>query len=299
MANGNNLPVIRKTITGTGMQAMIQQRIGEKAGTFTTSLLDVIGDTYQLQQCDPNLVVKEALKAAALDLPLNKNLGFAYIIPYKERGKMQPHFQMGYKGFVQLAIRTGQYKHLNPGIIYEGEEIIEDRIKGTLQIGGKKTSDTAIGYFCYMELINGFEKAIVWTREKVKAHAMKYSKSYAAYLNGKTKTKPVWEDDFDGMALKTMILQLVPKFGPMTIEMTNAMTSESRVDFKGFDGQVDAEITENANQEVIDIPGDAGPSNDVEKTETGPQEDQPMSDAEKAEIEAEERAAAQADGPGY
>ena len=120
MANGNNLPAIRNVIQAPGMQRSILARLGEKAGTFTTSLLDVIGETWALQKCDPKLVVKEALKAAALDLPINKNLGFAYVIPYGN----EPQFQMGYKGFIQLAIRTGQYKHLNAGVVYEGEDMV-------------------------------------------------------------------------------------------------------------------------------------------------------------------------------
>lgn len=286
MANNNNLPAIRNMIQSDAMQRSIQARLGEKAGTFTTSLLDVIGGNGQLQKCDPKLVVKEALKAAALDLPINSNLGFAYLIPYNESiningqwsKQLMPHFQMGYKGFIQLALRTGQYKHLNADAIYEGESFIVDRIRGTLEIGGEATSDKAIGYFCYMELINGFQKAIAWTREKVYNHAKLYSKSFSYYLEGKTKTKPIWETDFDGMALKTMIIQLVPKYGPMTIEMSTALASD-RGDFKGFDSRVSEEITDNANSEIIDIPADEEP-----------QEGDGISDAEKAEILAEEAA---------
>lgn len=278
----NNLPAIRSVIQSDSVQNSIRARLGEKAGTFTTSLLDVIGESYQLQQCDPILVVKEAMKSAGLDLPMNKNLGFAYLIPYKERGKMTPHFQMGYKGFIQLAIRTGQYRHLNADAIYEGEEFIVDRIRGTLEIAGKRTSDKAIGYFCYMELLNGFQKATAWSKERVLEHALKFSKSYEAYKQGRTKTIPVWETDFDGMAKKTMILQLVPKYGPMTIEMSTAMASD-RADFKGFDNLVQDEIDQNANDEFIDIPPD-DQSQDIGE----------MTDEEKAEILAREQAEAEA-----
>ncbi len=284
MANGNILPVVRKTITGPGMQAMIQQRIGEKAGTFTTSLLDVIGEDNLLAECDPNLIVKEALKAAALDLAISKNLGFAYIIPYKERGKPVPQFQMGYKGYIQLAIRTGQYKHLNTGAVFEGETVVVDKIKGTLEITGEPASENIVGFFAYMELLNGFQKAIFWTADKMRNHAKKYSKGYASYLNGKTKFKPIWETDFEGMGKKTMILQLVPKYGPMTVEMSTAMASD-RADFKTFDAQVDEEIDQNANQEIIDIPTGNQPQEQ-------PGEDG-MTDAEKTRIMAEEAAQAE------
>lgn len=273
MAN-NNLPAIKDKVLNSSMQSSIKARIGEKTGTFTTSVLDLIGENRMLQKCDPGLVIKEALKAAALDLPINSNLGFAYVIPYGNT----PQFQMGYKGFIQLAIRTGQYKHLNAGVVYEGEEMLEDRIKGTLEIGGEKASDNPIGYFAYMQLINGFEKAIAWPHEKVVEHARRFSKSF------NSNTSP-WKTDFPAMALKTMIMQLVPKYGPMTIEMSTAMASERGADFKGFDNQVQDEINEKANTEIIDIPTD----------DQGPEDSDEMTDAEKAEIKAQEKAAADAD----
>ena len=279
MANNNNLPAVRNIIQSDAVQNSIKARLGDKAGTFTTSLLDVIGEDYALAKCDPKLVVKQALKAAGLDLPLNKNLGFAYVIAYKNKGVYEPNFQMGFKGYIQLAIRTGQYNHLNTGIVYEGEEMIEDRIKGTLEIGGKKTSDKAIGYFCYMELINGFEKAVAWSREKVQVHANRFSKS----INSKMSP---WQSDFDAMALKTMVLQLIPKYGPMTIEMSTAISSD-RADFKGFDGRMSEEIDDNANSEIIDIPADDDPPGEDGMTET-----------EKAEILANEAAEAEK-GPGF
>ena len=274
--NKSHLPAIRKTLTSDQMQATIRQRIGEKAGTFTTSLLDVIGDTPALQQCDTNLVVREALKAAALDLPISKTLGFAYVIPYKEKGVQKPQFQCGYKGYIQLAIRTGQYRHLNAGVVYEGETMAEDRIKGTVEICGEKTSAKVVGYFAYMQLINGFEKAVAWTREQVKAHAERFSKSYAGSFSP-------WKTDFDAMAKKTMVLQL-KNYMPMTIEMTQALTadrSDTRI-------SVDQEIEEQANSEYIDIDPGPGPEPDHVP------DDGEMTDEEKAEIRAMEAAEAEA-----
>lgn len=277
----NNLPAIRKTITGAGMQAMIQQRIGEKAGVFTTSLLDLIGDNTALQKCDINLVIKEAIKAPALDLPINNNLGFAYIIPYGNK----PSFIMGYKGFIQLAIRTGQYKHLNADAVYDGEEIIVDKIRGTMEVTGKPKSEKVVGYFAYMELINGFEKAVFWTKEQVTAHGKKFSKTFN---NGP------WKSDFDAMAKKTILKSLISKYGPLSIEMTSALSSDT-ADFKGHDAMAQEEIYTNANQEYIDItPGDPAP-----KEEPGPDG---MTEAEKAEVLAQERADAEEqmqDGPDF
>ncbi len=277
----NNLPAIRKTITGAGMQAMIQQRIGEKAGVFTTSLLDLIWDNTSLQKCDINLVIKEAIKAPALDLPINNNLGFAYIIPYGNK----PSFIMGYKGFIQLAIRTGQYKHLNADAVYEGEEIIVDKIRGTMEVTGKPNSEKVVGYFAYMELINGFEKAIFWTKEQVTAHGKKFSKTFN---NGP------WKSDFDAMAKKTILKSLISKYGPLSIEMTSALSSDT-ADFKGHDAMAQDEIYTNANQEYIDItPVDQAP-----KEEPGPDG---MAEADKDEVLAQERADAEEqmhDGPDF
>lgn len=278
----NNLPAIRKTITGAGMQAMIQQRIGEKAGVFTTSLLDLIGDNTDLQKCDINLVIKEAIKAPAMDLPINNNLGFAYIIPYGNK----PQFIMGYKGFIQLAIRTGQYKHLNADAVYEGEEVLVDKIRGTMEVTGKAKSEKVVGYFAYMELINGFEKAIFWTKEKVVEHGKKFSKSFN---NGP------WNSDFDAMAKKTILKSLISKYGPLSIEMTSALSSDS-ADFRGHDAMVQEEINTNANQEYIDI----SPAEPAPMDESGPDG---MTYEEKAEnFLAQQRAEAEAqlqDGPDF
>lgn len=273
-----NLPAIKKYVQSDSIQQSIRARLGDKAGTFTTSLLDLVGDTALLQQCDPGLVVKEALKAAALDLPINKSLGFAYVIPYKEKGVPRPQFQMGYKGFIQLAIRTGQYKHLNAGVVYEGEAMEDDRIKGTLQITGKKTSNKPIAYFAYMQLVNGFEKAIAWDHDRVKEHAQRFSKSYNA-------ASSPWKTDFEAMALKTMLLQLIPKYGPMTIEMSTAISHDSR-DRHDFEYDADA----GANQEVIDIDASPEPVNGADE----------MTDEEKADIRAAEAAEEQAQAdPGF
>lgn len=285
---------MKETVARPDIKKRIEERLGQKAGTFMASILDLTGDNKSLAQCDPNLVIKECLKAAALDLPVNKNLGFAYVIPRRERGVMTPGFQMGYRGYIQLAIRTGQYKHLNAGVVYEGENMVVDRIRGTLTIEGEATSDKVTGYFCYMELINGFQKAIGWSAEKVLAHGRKFSKTFN---NGP------WKTDTEAMCLKTMIMQLIPKYGPMSVELTQAMVQD-RSDIVSFD-PAEREIDENANQgEYIDIPKEA------EDTPQNEQQNEPepggLTDEEKAEIEAieaeaarQEEKTAEKDGPGF
>lgn len=284
MANNNNFPAIRQQLTSPDMLKIVQERIGEKAGTFMSSVLDLIGSDNYLMQCDPRLVVKEALKAAALDLPVSKSLGFAYVIPYKSKGQPIPNFQLGYRGLIQLAIRSGQFRHLNTGVVYEGEHIIEDRIKGTLEISGEKTSESAVGYYAYMQLVNGFEKAIVWSRERVESHAKKFSKAFGS---------GPWQSDFDAMAKKTVLLQL-KTYMPMSIEMQTAMIHEA-AGGPSFDAQTRIEIDENANSETIDIPAEPEAAGSDGLTE-----------AEKAEIQAQEAAEAEEqvraqmeNGPGF
>ncbi len=272
----NNLPAIRQALQGPAIQKAVQARLGEKSGVFMTSLLDVIGEDQALMQCDPNLITKQALKAAGLDLPLNRNLGFAYVLAYKNKGVYEPTFQMGYKGYIQLAIRTGLYKNLNAGTVYEGEVIEDDKIWGTLKITGKPTSEKVLGYFASFKLINGFEKALFWSKDKVIRHAERFSKSY------NSKFSP-WTTDFDSMAKKTLILQLIPKYGPMSVEMSEAM-KEDKGDFSEYN-QNGSELHFEAapEKEVIDIPGDDGPGE--------------MSEEEKAEIRQQEAEEVQK-GPG-
>ena len=266
-AGANNFPAIRQMLTGPDMMKVVKERIGEKSGAFMSSVLDLIGSDNKLMQCDPRLIVKEALKAAALDLPVSKSLGFAYVIPYKGT----PSFQLGYRGMLQLAIRSGQFKHLNAGVVYEGEHITEDRIKGTVEISGEKTSDKAIGYFAYMQLVNGFEKAVLWSREKVEAHAKKFSKTFGS---------GPWQSDFDAMAKKTVLLQL-KTYMPMSIEMQQAMIHDADGE-ASFDANVAHDIGQNANQEIIDI---------------GPGLSEPTPE-EMAEIHAREMAEASGDSAG-
>jgi len=237
------LPVIKKTFNNPKVWDSIKQRLGaERSREFMSSVLELAGAEPKLQECEPNALISECLKAAALKLPISKNLGFAYIIPYKIKGKMTPNYQTGYKGLVQLAIRSGQFKHLNADIIYEGETVIEDRIKGTFKIEGEKTSDKAVAYFAYMELLNGFQKGVVWSKERCHEHGKKYSKAY-------TYSSSVWNSNPDSMCVKTVLLQVL-KFAPLSIEMQEAAINDASDATFNDDEEPD---TSNANSgEVVD-----------------------------------------------
>ena len=223
------------------VQEQLYNVLHDNAGSFIASVIDLYSSDPYLQQCDASAVVMECMKAASLKLPINKQLGFAYVVPYRSKGRLVPQFQMGYKGYIQLAMRSGQYRYLNADIIYDGEEVVEDRLTGKIEIHGQKKSDKPIGYFAYMELMNGFSKTVYMSREEVEAHAKRFSKSY------ESESSP-WKTSFDVMALKTVLKKLISKYGIMSIEMTEAMT---------YDLGADAEVVE-AN-EVIETEANSQP----------------------------------------
>lgn len=238
MANSlqtSGLNQLKGVLANETMKKNFENILKESAAPFMASIIELYQSDSYLQKCNPNAVVLEALKAATLKLPINRGLGFAYIIPY---GSV-PTFQMGYKGIIQLAQRSGQYKYLNADVIYQGEEVNYNRVTGMLEITGEKTSDEAIGYFAYFQLMNGFEKAAYWSKEKVIAHAKRFSQAYKA---GK-KDSP-WFTSFDAMAMKTVLKQLISKYGPMSVEFANAMANDNA-------DRVEAEVAENANKTAV------------------------------------------------
>ena len=225
------------------MKQSFRNVLEENAGAFMASILELYQSDTALQECDPNKIILEALKAATLKLPINKQLGFAYIIPYKGI----PQFQLGYKGYIQLAQRSGQYRYINADVVYEGEQVTYDRITGMLMITGEATSDTPIGYFAYFQLLNGFEKCVYWTREKVEAHAKRYSKAW-------NRQNSPWHTNFDAMALKTVIRNIISKYGVMSVEFANAVAEDTSVEER-----IEGEIVENANKTPLTIPEEVKP----------------------------------------
>ena len=216
------------------VQAKLEGLLGESKNSFVASLLDLYTSDTNLMACDPALVMAEAMKAAVLKLPITKSLGFAYIVPFKDgNGNSIPTFIMGYRGYIQLAMRTGQYKSINADCVYEGETAKFNRVTGELTITGEAKSDKAIGYFAYFEMLNGFYKAIYWTREKVTEHAKKKSKSW------KRQNSP-WHTDFDAMACKTMLRQILSKYGFMSVEVMTAIAHD-------VDDEVSADVEANGN----------------------------------------------------
>jgi len=284
---------LKSIIDSDSVQAQFRNCLNENSGPFVASLIDVYASDTYLQKCEPKLVIMEALKAATLKLPINKQLGFAYIVPYNKKKKEGnqwktesiPQFQIGYKGYIQLAMRTGQYRYINAGALYEGHTVDRDLLTGKINIFGEQKSDKVIAYFAYMELLNGFSKAVCWTKDEVLAHAKRYSKSFD------TDASP-WKTQFDPMAIKTMLRNLLSKYGVMSIEMLSALDEDIK-DERDFQGEID----QNANMMVIDI--DSTPEQHATDHQPEPEQAQDptvaMTEEEKAAIVAEEAAEAEKD----
>lgn len=234
------------------IRAQLKNSLKEKSGAFMSSMLDLYaGDSY-LQKCDPRDVAMECLKAASLDLPIVKSLGFAYVVPYNNR----PTFIIGYKGLIQLAQRTGQYKTINAGIVYEGEYKGYDKLSGMVDISGERISDTVVGYFAYFQLLNGFEKILYMTVKEVEAWKETYSKT-------RSDATP-WSKEFDKMAIKTCLRRLISGYGVMSTQMQQAVQYDAAGEQnRNVSERVKREITENANQNVIDVDASTGEVIDV------------------------------------
>lgn len=207
--------MMNTVLNSESVKKLLENTCKENAGSFAASVLDLYSSEKSLQSFQAKDVFRECLKAASLKLPISNQLGFAYIVPYKG----VPAFQIGYKGLVQLAQRTGAYKYINAGIVYEGEFKSEDKLSGAVDISGERISDEIVGYFAYIETINGFSKALYWSKEKVIAHARKFSKSFQ-------QGAAIWKDNFAEMAVKTVLRNLLSKWGVMSVEMVNAMDDD-------------------------------------------------------------------------
>lgn len=246
--------LLKNMLNAESVQAQFKNALGKNSGTFVASVIDLYNGDKSLQQCEPKAVVMEALKAAVLHLPINKALGYAFIIPFNNNRKvkytdeqgvererwekvMEPTFQIGYKGLIQLAMRTGQYRTLNADAVYEGELRKVNKLTGEIAFDGERTSDKVVGYFCYFELLNGFAKTLYMTVEQMAMHAKRFSKGLKkettveslinlAALPVSDSNAVGWMGNFHGMAIKTVIRNLLSKYGYLSVEMQNAIADD-------------------------------------------------------------------------
>jgi len=245
--NTKNKITFSAFMTSTGITNKINQIIGdEKSGKrFISSIISAVSNNPMLQDCDNASILSGALLGESLNLSPSPQLGNYYLVPFKDKNKgMVATFQLGYKGYIQLAIRSGQYKKLNVLAIKEGELIKYDPLNEEIEVKlieneVERENTKTIGYYAMFEYTNGFRKSLYWSKEKMEAHALKYSNGYRADKEKKT-AYTFWTKDFDGMAYKTMLRQLISKWGIMSIEMQNA-----------YEGDM-AYIKEDGTKEYVD-----------------------------------------------
>ncbi|SUO90912.1 recombinase RecT [Streptococcus uberis] len=254
----NQLTVVN-TLQSDAVKEKFEAVMGEKANGFVSSVLSVVTNNNLLAKADFNSVYTSAMKAAVLDLPVEPSLGMAHIVPYK--GKAQ--FQIGYKGLIQLALRSGQVVGLNAGKVYEGQFKSFNALTEKLDIEdiyNPKKDEPIVGYFAYMKLANGFEKTTYWTKEQVEEHGKKYSQSYDS------KFSP-WQTNFDAMARKTVLKSILSTYAPLTIEMQNANDFDNGKN-TGIEPLEVKDVTpENDNDSLISDLLEDGQSVDVETGE--------------------------------
>jgi recombination protein RecT len=183
---------------------------------FMASVLTLANSNKLLGECDPIKLYNCCLMAAALKLPFNQNLGQAYIVPFKG----EPQLQIGWKGFIQLAQRSGQFKRINCSDVREGEIMKRDRLTGEIEFDwlddAEREKKQVIGYVAYFELLNGYQQTLYMSKAEVEAHAKKYSQTYKQGFG-------VWKDNFDAMARKTLIKRILNQFAPLSVDMAKAM----------------------------------------------------------------------------
>lgn len=219
-----NTPAMKKKFTDI---------LHEKSDSFMGSLMTLVGGDNYLSQAEPMTIIASALKAATMDLPIDKNLGYAYVVPFNRSEKVgnkwvkhnEAQFILGYKGYIQLAQRSGQYKALNALAIYDGQLIDWNPLTEEFTFDYKaKVSDEVIGYVGFFELLNGFKKTVYWTKQEIESHRIKNAKGY-----DKGKLSGAWVDNYDSMAIKTVLRNMLSKWGLLSVEMQSAITSDEKV----------------------------------------------------------------------
>lgn len=250
----NTNAVAAKAASGLGVmigsksvQERFEKMLGKKSAGFLSSLLSLVNNNNLLQKASPTSVLAAAATAASLDLPINPTLGKAWIVPYK--GAAQ--FQIGYKGIIELAMRSQQMKSIIMRPVYEGQIENWDPFTETYE-RGEKLSDNVVGYFARFETINGFVKATYWTKDEVLKHAKRFSKSF------NSSTSP-WQTDFDAMACKTVLLSIMKTYAPMSIEMQMGIERDGKAvkvdETTGQEEFIDAEVLDAQNEDTGVVEG--------------------------------------------
>jgi recombination protein RecT len=249
-----SLKTFNQTITSPSTQKYLDDLLHDRKGQFVSNLTALVANNANLQECEPFTLMFAALKATALNLPIEPSLGMAHVIPYKnkKRGVTEAQFQIGYKGFQQLALRTGQYKHINTTEVRQGEIGKRNRLTGEIDWNwiddeAKRLETPIIGYVNYFCLLNGFESTFYMSKEEMNAHALRYSQTYKSTISY-IKEQSKWTTDFDAMALKTVIKLNLSKNGVLSTELQDAIRADQSV----MREENKYEYDDNDEQSIID-----------------------------------------------
>lgn len=216
---------IQKLVASDKIIQSAERTLGSRGKQFLTSVLALANSDSKIAECEPMTTYNACLTAATLDLPINQNLGLAYIVPFRNnsKGRMEAQFQMGYKGFIQLAIRSGKFETMNV------REVRKDELLGVDEFSGEPkfkftldSKEPIVGYMAYFKLTSGFQKVHFMTLDELESHAKKYSQSYK-------KNFGVWKDNFEAMAQKTVLKLLISKYAPLSTEMVTAIEEDQKV----------------------------------------------------------------------
>jgi recombination protein RecT len=247
--------------------------LGKRTSSFITSVLQIVASNALLSKADPASIYHSAAMAATLDLPLNNSLGFAYIVPYNQKyqddkgnwkKKQVAQFQLGYKGYIQLAQRSGQFKAISATAIYEGQLLSANPLTGYEFDFNAKKSDKVIGYASYFKLLNGFDKTMYMPIEQVKKHGERYSKSFSLESG-------LWKTDFESMAIKTVLKLLLSKFAPLSIDMQKAFNLDNE---EAVDPVYDDVVIDSEKEKVNTLIEDARSIEELESISTMVEADQ-------------------------
>lgn len=268
----SDLKTFNKMIVAPNTQAYLQGVLGERKGEFVNNITALVANNKQLQECEPTTLMFAALKATALRLPLDPNLAQAHVIPYRNNKTrtVEAQFQLGWRGFVQLAIRSGQFQTINVTDIREGEMQGYDLITGEMQVRAMPEREKlpVVGYMAFFRLNNGFSKSLYMTAGEVEQHAKRYSQTYAS-KNDYVRNSSKWTTDFDAMARKTVLKLLLSRFAPLSVDMQQAVQADQAV----LHGEHKFEYVDNepTTKSTLDLAREAMAEVDAEvvDTETG------------------------------
>lgn len=233
-------PKFSLAIQSDGYKKLINNTLGDskRAAKFIAAISSAVAVNPSLQECDAGTILSGALLGEALGLSPSPQLAHYYLVPYKIKNSDgtsndRAQFQLGYKGYIQLAIRSGQYKDIDVIEVREGEYLGRDKLTGKhkfefIEDEVERENKPIIGYMAYFEYLNGFYKNLYWSKEKMQKHALEYSQAYASDIKKKTNYS-FWSKDFNGMAFKTMLRQLISKWGIMSIDMQEALSKDMSV----------------------------------------------------------------------